>query len=140
MPGVAGKKARIGVSTVAGGAGTYNDVLGVKTFSREMNGGMIDDSELSVDQVQRLVGLLDGKYTLSGNRRLADATGQNAIRDALLNDTELWVRVRPDGGVTANAGIKQQVKVSSFREQAQVDGSVEFSADLEGTGPITAVT
>jgi hypothetical protein len=51
----------------------------------------------------------------------------------------LWVKVLPDNGVTANAGVKQQVKVAKFGSDAAVDGGVAVSIELEGTGPITQV-
>jgi predicted secreted protein len=139
MPGIAGKAARVKISTVAGGGGVYNVMLGVKSVSATIDGATVDDSEMSIDWVQRLQGLKDGKYTIQVNRRPADATGQNACLSALINDTELWVQVLPDNGTTALIGFKQQVKVAKFSADAAVDGANTASIELEGTGAITLI-
>jgi predicted secreted protein len=138
MSGVAGKKARVKISTVAGGAGVYNAVGGIRSVSHSIDGASVDDSEMGVDWMQRIQGLKDGKITLSGQRRLADAQ-QTAILNALLNDSVLYVQVLPDGGTTANAGFQQEVKVSKFASDSAVDGISTVSIELEGTGAITLV-
>jgi predicted secreted protein len=140
MPGIAGKKARVKVSIIAGGAGAYNYVTGIKSISHSIEGGNLDDSEFGVDYAQRIQGLKDGKLTLSGHRRPADANGQNAILSALLNDNvEVWIQVLPDDGATANIGFKQQMKVAKFGSDAAVDGENSVSIELEGSGVITLV-
>jgi len=85
--------------------------------------------------VRRVLGLKDASYELSGFRDAEDTAGQEAILDALLNDTPLYVQFLGDGSV----GFQQEVKVASFEESSSVDGVVEVSIELEGTGPITRV-
>lgn len=139
MPGIAGKAARVKLSTVVGGAGAYNVVLGVKSVSATVDGQNVDDSEMSIDWMQRIQGIKDAKYTLQCNRRPADATGQNAALAALIADSELWIQVLPDNGGTANIGFKQQVRVSKFAVDAAVDGGNTVSIELEGTGVLTLI-
>lgn len=138
MPGIAGKKARVKLSVVAGGAGAYNYILGIKSIGHSVDASNVDDSEFGVDYAQRIQGLKDGKLTLSGHRRPADATGQNALLSALINDNvEVWIQVLPDDGATAGIGFKQLMKVSKFGSDAAVDGENSVSIELEGAGVIT---
>jgi predicted secreted protein len=141
MPGIAGKKARVKVSIIAGGAGAYNYVTGIKSISHSVEGGNLDDSEFGVDYAQRIQGLKDGKLTLSGHRRPADANGpERDPVNALFNDNvEVWIQVLPDDGATANIGFKQQMKVAKFGSDAAVDGENSVSIELEGSGVITLV-
>lgn len=137
MPGIAGKRSRLLVATAS--AGPYNPVLGLKQISYSIDGSNIDDSEMTVDWMQRLQGLKDGKASASGNRNPANTNGQNVLLSALLNDTDVWIRVLPDNGATANAGFQQQVRVAKFATDASIDGPVSLSIELEGTGPATLV-
>lgn len=137
MAATAGKKARVKVSTTSGG--TYNNVLGVQTASHELSGSNIDVSELGVDYVQRIQGLKDGRLSLSGNLRTDDTNGQLVIRAALLNDTDLFVKVLPDDGVTVGAGFLQQMRVASWRDDGGVSDKAGWSVELEGTGAASIV-
>lgn len=140
MPGTAGKKARVLLSIIAGGAGAYNAIQGIKSISHSIDGTNVDDSEFGVDWAQRIQGLKDGKLTLTGNRRLADANGQNALLTALINDNvEVWIKVLPDNGTTVGIGFQQQMKISKFGSDSAVDGANGISIELEGTGVITLV-
>jgi predicted secreted protein len=140
MPGTAGKKARVSLSIIAGGAGVYNVIQGIKSISHSIDGANVDDSEFGVDWNQRIQGLKDGKLTLSGNRRLADVNGQNALLSALLNDNvEVWIKVLPDNGTTVGVGFQQLMKVAKFGSDSAVDGGNGISIELEGAGAITLV-
>lgn len=140
MPATAGRKARVKISTTAGGAGTYTAMAGIQSFNHEINGNNIDDSEMGVDYMGRIQGLKDGRLTVDFSFKIpSDTTGQQAIRDALLNDTEIWYQALPDNGVTAGLGFKQQCKVAAFRMSAAVNDKVSGTAELEGTGVITTV-
>ena len=134
MPGIAGKANRVRVSTTVGG--TYNVVAGLRQGSIEINGASLDDSEFGVDWMQRLQGLKDFKISMSGSYRPDDTTGQVAIQSALLNDSDLFARVLPDG---AN-GFQGQVKATKFSVEPAVDGVVPVSIEMEGTGAVTIVT
>lgn len=137
MPGTAGKKAKVQFCSTSGG--TFVIIAGIKNFSHSIDGSTIDDSEFGVDWAQRIHGLKDGKLSLSGLRRLNDITGQNALLDAYLNDTAIFIKVQPDGGTTAGVSMLQEMKCSKFSVDAAVDGGVNLSIELEGTGAITLV-
>jgi predicted secreted protein len=131
----AGKSSLVKVSTVAGGAGAYNTVAGVKSASMNQSGQNLDITVLPASFVARLQGLKDASYSLSGNWESTDTNGQIAIRNAWLNDTVLWIQFLPDG----STGFKQEVKVSAFNLETSVEGITSFSIELEGTGAIAAV-
>lgn len=140
MSGTAGKKARVMLSIIAGGAGAYNAVQGIKSINHSIDGTNVDDSEFGVDWMQRIQGLKDGKLTLAGNRRLADVNGQNALLSALLNDNvEVWIKVLPDNGTTVGVGFMQLMKVAKFGSDSSVEGANGISIELEGSGVITLV-
>lgn len=136
MSGIAGKKGRLKVST---DNAAFNVVLGIKSVSVEIAGGTVDDDEFGVDWKQRLQTLKDVKISFQGSFRPADATGQMAIRSALINDTALYAEWLPDNGTTANAGFKVQVQVSKFSVDPAVDGINAVSGELVGTGALTLV-
>ena len=94
-----------------------------------------DISTFSAAYVKRLQGLKDASYELSGYYNMDVAASQKAIRDALINDTRLWVQFLPDG----TTGFQQEVKVGSFEVSGSADSVLEVSIELEGTDPITAV-
>lgn len=129
---IAGKKARVQVST---NDSTYNNVAGIDNAQMSLGGENVDISEFGVDWVQRLQGVKDNTFQLSGSYTPTDTNGQVVIRDAFLNDTTLYAKFLVDGVV----GFKQQVKVASFEVSAQHKGKVEVNIQLEGTGPVTAV-
>lgn len=129
---LAGKGTVVNVST---DGSVFNQVLELNDASMTISGDNIDITEFGDDFINRIQGLKDGSYSLSGFRDATDTTGQEAVVDALLNDTQLHVQFLRDG----TTGFQQEVKVSSFEESSTVDGAVELSVDLEGTGVITSV-
>lgn len=110
----------------------WNSVLGIKSASMKNGASNNDISTFGDTFIGRLQGLKDCSYSLSGFYDSTDTTGQTVIRDAWLNDTTLWVGFLPDG----SAGFEQEVKVSSFEISGEVNGVVELSIELEGTGAI----
>lgn len=114
---------------------TYNQVAELNDGTQTIDGTNIDITEFGDDWINRIQGLKDGTYSLSGFYAPSDTDGQVAIRDALINDTTLYVQFLHDG----TNGFQQEVKVATFEVSASVDGAVEVSIDLEGTGTITAV-
>lgn len=133
MAGIAGKTNRVRVSTTVGG--TYTVVAGLKSGGIEINGMSLDDSEFGVNWHQRLQGLKDYKITLTGSYRDDDTNGQLAIKSALLNDTDLFAQVLPDG----TTGFQGQVRVAKFSVEPTVEGIIGVSIDLEGTGALTEI-
>ena len=136
MPPLKGKGLRVKVSTVAGGAGAYNVVAGVRSAKMTRNGQTVDVSTLTDNDIVRLQGIKDAKYEISGNFEGADTNGQVAIRNALETDSEIWLQFLPDGV----AGWKQQVKIAeSSPETGGPDDKVSWSASIEGTGAVSTV-
>lgn len=114
----------------------YYQVAELNDGTLTIDGDNIDVTEFGDDFINRIQGLKDGTYSLSGFRDPDDTDGQEAINSALLNDTSLYVQFLADG----TTGFQQEVKVSTFETSAAVDGAVEISVDMEGSGSITAVT
>lgn len=127
-----GKSVVISVST---NDSTYNTVAELNDASMSVDGDNIDITEFGDSYINRIQGLKDVSWSLSGFYAPTDTNGQVVIRTALLNDSTLYVKVLWDG----TNGFKQLVKVSSFEVSAAVDGAVEVSIELEGSDVITAV-
>jgi predicted secreted protein len=115
---------------------TWNTVAELNEGTATIEGDNQDVTRFGDSFVRRIQGLKDASYELSGFRSPSDTNGQEAILDALLNDTTLHVKFLGDG----TNGFQQEVKVASFEESSSVDGVVEVSIELEGTGTITKVS
>lgn len=139
MTSIAGKKLRLKVSSVAGGASGYAAVAGLDSVNLELDGTDVDDGEFA-DWAASIQGQKHIKVSASGKYRPSDTTGQAAILSAFLNDTELWMEVLPDNGTTSSIGFKVQVGVvSKFAIDAAADGKQGISIELVGTGTATQV-
>lgn len=135
----AGKNFVIQVSTATGG--TYTTVADIQSGSMSFAGENLDVTAFSTSPTayrSRIQGLKDVNWDLSGFLKTTDTNGQLALRAALVNDTDIFVRALFDG--TTSQYAQQQVKVASYDVSAGVDGVVEFSASLEGTGTLTITT
>jgi predicted secreted protein len=130
---ISGRNTLVQVST---NGTTWNTVAELNEATATIEGDNQDVTRFGDSFVRRILGLKDASYELSGFRDATDTNGQEAILDALLNDTVLHVKFLGDG---AN-GFQQEVKVASFEESSSVDGVVEVSIELEGTGAITKVS
>lgn len=79
------------------------------------------------------------EYSLSGLLDLADTNGQNVLRDAKDNRTNVYIRVLPEGAVSGDKGYTQQCRVSQFVDRGSAGGTwVECSFTLRGVGTRTA--
>jgi predicted secreted protein len=114
---------------------TWSVVAEMNDFSFAISGNNIDVSKFTDDFVRRMQGLKDTSVSFSGFFDPTDTSGQVAIRAALLADSDLYVRIKPDG----TAGWSQPVKVSSVEWTASADGAVETSVELEGDGTVSVV-
>lgn len=115
---------------------TWNQVLGLNDGSMSIDGENIDVTEFCQDFINRIQGLKDGTYSLSGFYEPEDTTGQILIKTALLEDNDLYIQFLPDG----TTGFEQEVKVDTFEVNATTDGAVEADISLEGNGTITLAT
>ena len=120
MAKLAGKQFRLKVSTDAGGAGAYSAALGISDGTVNLSGTNVDVSEFGDTWMERIQALKDASYDVKGFYNPADATGQQALQAAFINDTEVWVEMLPDGA----AGFKQQVRVSKYSVDAPVNGVI----------------
>ena len=132
MVATAGKNFDVLVST---DDATYYELTLCNSGSHSIAGDNQDITSFGQDWIVRIQGLKDGTYSFGGFFDNSDTTGQIAVRNALINDSALYVKVEYDG----TNGYKQQVRVASFDTEASVDGVVEYSIELEGTGAVTAV-
>jgi predicted secreted protein len=115
--------------------GPFTTVEDMNEASMSLEGDNQDVSTFGSAFIKRLQGLKDASYELSGFYNMTAGSQQDVIRDALLNDTELFVQFLPDG----TTGFQQEVKVSTFEPSASADGVIEQSIELEGTDAITLV-
>ena len=131
-----GISARLKVSTTAGGAGTYTDVAEIRDATITLDGQNLDVSFFGTSAwTTRIQGRKDVTLDATGYLVPGDTNGQVAIRNAYINDTELWAEYLWDG----TAGFKFQCRVASFSSAADVDGIVGITIRLEGTSAVTVV-
>lgn len=129
---IAGKNVVVAAST---NGTTFNTVAELNDASMSISGDNIDVTEFGDQFINRIQGLKDVSWSLSGFYVHGDTQGQAAIRTALINDSAIYIRIFWDG----STGFRQEVKVSTFEVSAAVDGEVAVSIELEGTGPVTVV-
>jgi len=127
-----GKDVVIKVST----GGTLTAVDELNSFTMSNSGGPIDVTHFGDDWRQRIYGIGDVTYSVGGFWDPDDTNGQVKIKDSLINNTDLYITVLPDG----STGFKQLVRVNSFDIGASVDGAVTFSAELVGASTFGAST
>lgn len=128
-----GKSFAIKVSTTTGG--TYNAVANMNSASMNRSGENLDITTFTQSYINRLQGLKDCSYSVSGFHDAGDTNGQTVIETAFENDSDLFVQFLPNG----TAGWKQQVRVASIDIDVDVAGVVSKSYSLEGTGAISTV-
>lgn len=116
-------------------AGPYTTVKNLKQVSIDVNGALLDVSELGTDWMARIQGMRDAKITASGQYDLADTTGQVVIVNAMLNDSALYARVLING----LNGFQAQVKVAKVGSSASVSGEAQVSIELDQTGGVTQI-
>jgi predicted secreted protein len=134
MAATAGKKLRVAVATTL--AGTYTNIVGVKSASLKRSGATIDVTTLTDTELVKIMGMRDSQITISGNFEL-DTTGQKLIRDAFANDTALFAKFQPDGGTTSGINSTVEVKVSDYSITGDTTSEVSVSITLDGTGAVT---
>lgn len=111
---------------------TWYDIDEINEANMSIEGQNEDITKFGQDYVNRLQGLKDVTYSLSGFYDADDTNGQQALLTAFLADTTIYFGFLPNG----TTGWEQVVKVASFDISGAVDGAVELSIDLEGNGDI----
>jgi len=129
---LAGKSLVVKAST---NGSDWTEIDELNSAAMNAAGENLDITEFGDSYRQRIQGIKDASYSLSGFWDKDDTNGQVAIRAAWSGDTAIYIQFLVDG----TNGWYQQCKVSQFNINAAVDGVVEISIDLEGTGAITDV-
>lgn len=136
MAVAAGKSAVVIVSTT----GTFGatQVAGINNADVTLNGEALDTTSFANNAGYRqraLQGLKEFTVSLSGDYDGGDTTGQNVIRSAWVNGTDLYVKVLPDG----TNGWSGKVQVTSINTTPTVDGKAETSFELVSDGAVTVI-
>lgn len=134
MAATAGKKLRVQIATTL--AGSYTNLVGVKSASLKRGFASIDVTTLTDSDAVKIQGMRDASLSISGNFEL-DTTGQKLIRDAIQNGTQLFIKFQPDGGTTAGINSTVEVIPTDYSISADASGEVAVSISLECTGPVT---
>lgn len=113
---------------------TWYTIDEINEASMNIEGQNQDITKFGQDYVNRLQGLKDVGYSISGFYDPDDTNGQVALLTAFLADTDIYFGFLPNG----TTGWEQLVKVSSLDISGSVDGVVEFSCELEGADAIAA--
>lgn len=112
---------------------TWYTIDEINSAEMNMEGENIDITKFSQSWINRIQGLKDSSYSLSGFYDSGDTNGQVALRTAFINDSDAYLGVLYDG----TNGWEQKVKISNFNISAEVNGSVELSIEAEGTDAIS---
>jgi len=129
---LAGKNTVVKVST---DGETFTQIQDLNEVTMPMESDNQDVSTFGSSNVKRLYGLKDTSFELNGFFNPEDAEGQLKIRQALVDNSPLFVQFLPDG----TTGFQQEVKVASYEVSASADGVVELAIEMEGTGAVTLI-
>lgn len=89
-----------------------------------------------------------GRYVRAGDdadtysiEALFDRDGQQTMRTAKLNKTNVWIAVIQDDTLGSEEGFLQECKVTEFTVEAQADGDfVRASFSATGEGDLTEIS
>jgi predicted secreted protein len=134
MAATAGSKSKFYVGTTS--AAITGEVEGINSLDCSFNGDKLDTTAFknNAGYRKKMLGLKDITLTASGDGDHTDTTGQNVIRSAFANGTDLYVKYLPDGvnGWSFKA-------IPNFKENGSVDGKHEVSFDFESDGAPTVI-
>lgn len=134
MPEIAGKTNIVYIltGTTAMTNSTGAKVLGVDSSSYNQLCDLLEITQFGDSYKNRMAGLKDTNFSLSGNYYPGDTTGQ----DELVPGDTVFVGVYPQG--TGVAGSQVKAIVESFEISAGVGDKQTFSASLQGiAAPVT---
>jgi hypothetical protein len=118
---------------------TWSAIGEMDTAELSINGATIDVTKFGDNDIERILGLRDANWSLSGRYDPTDTTGQVVLRSSLLNDTPVYLQFEFDpSGTSGNKGFHQQVIVTKFDMKATAAGTVDLSLTADSTGAITA--
>jgi predicted secreted protein len=115
---------------------TYNELDGINNVDWGPMADLLDTTDFkdTTGFKTRIQVLKDIAPTISGDYERTD-TAQSALRTGWDTGATRYLKVMLDG----TNGFKVACKVESFGISASVDGKVEFTASLQGTGAISVV-
>ena len=131
MPGQAGYNFTIAVSTTK--SGTYFEIPSSDGSFNETADVLNPTDTTNAGYHQRLLGLLDASANTEANWSATDPA-LVAIRSAMRNRTELWVKVLPNG--LATEGSKFPVVVENFNISTSVTDLSKVSVSFQGNGAV----
>lgn len=140
MP-LAGHACQVGIMTSSTTATFPTDeATGIKQIGYSPSLDLIDVSDFSSGQFKKkLGGLKDGTISLSGDFEPTN-TAVARIITAAGDGSSVWGNYHYDPTASSGSrGFKVECKVKGFTIDAQVDGAVQFKADLEFTGLPVAI-
>lgn len=122
---IAGKGGKVVVGTAT--------VAEVGEWSLDINSEMLETTKFLDDWKSFIAGLKDWSGSFSGRWDMTDTTGQKALQDAILGGTSVTLKLYVNGTnyYTGTAFI------STESPSAGVDGLVEVSFDVQGSGALT---
>ena len=118
---------------------TWHAIGEMDTAELSINGATIDVTKFGDNDIERVLGLRDANWSLSGRYDPTDTLGQVVVRSSLLNDTPCYLQFEFNpSGTSGNKGFHQQVIVSKFDIKATAASTVDVSITADSTGAITA--
>jgi len=121
------------------GGTTYEPVAEVKEHTITINAEELDATNYdSQGWSENVPGFSSWEVSLTANY-IGDDSGQEALRDAVINHTRVMVQLAAnyDNGEVAFEGL---ATITSFEVSSAVDSVVELSLELMGSGPLTTTT
>lgn len=111
-----------------------NKIAEMTSWSLELSVDTIDTTNFdSNDWGEFLMSFKSWTVSAEGNYKPDDTQGQGALISAYLNSTPVTLLLK----VTDNIYFTGQAYVTSLSIETPVDDRITFSAELQGTGPIT---
>ncbi|MCL5045570.1 MAG: phage tail protein [Actinobacteria bacterium] len=113
-----------------------NKVAEIGNWSLDLEGETLETTSFdSAGWKEFIAGLKGWSGSAEGNWKVdADATGQKALQDALLNGTTVSLELRVNATPNKYSGSALVTKVGV---EAGVDDKVSVSFDFQGTGALT---
>ena len=108
----------------------YFLVQELQEASMSMEGENIDVTSFCSEFINRIQGLKDNTFTLTGFYAPDDSDGQIRIRNSWKEGETVFIRYIVDKNT--GIGFKQECRVSSFDIDSSVEDAVALDIDLEG--------
>ena len=125
-----------GILSVSNNDITFNIMSGVTSVSFDCGVELIDVTEMGDDASDKIYGLLDSGFTISGDYDPSD-TAQASLETEFEDRDDVYIQIRWDG----TSGHKVRCSIESFDISSEVGGKVTFSCSLVGqAAPSTSLT